>query len=101
MKWALTLVVVLLSVIAPAAASANSWTSTADMPYYQWGGAAGITTVGDHILLAGGFGFDRNRVYAGLRTGFLGGNNAGQISWERGLELAGERPWGTGVSEGP
>ena len=51
------------------------------MPYYQWGGAAGITTVGDHILLAGGFGFDRNRVYAGLRTGFLGGNNAGQISW--------------------
>ena len=89
MKWALTLVVVLLSVIAPAAASANSWTSTADMPYYQWGGAAGITTVGDHILLAGGFGFDRNRMYAGLRTGFLGGNNAGQIAWERGLGLPG------------
>jgi hypothetical protein len=100
-KWALTLVVVLLSVIAPAAASANSWTSTADMPYYQWGGAAGITTVGDHILLAGGFGFDRNRVYAGLRTGFLGGNNAGQISWERGLGLPGRARGGLALAKAP
>ena len=92
MKWALTLVVVLLSVIAPAAASANSWTSTADMPYYQWGGAAGITIVGDHIVLAGGFGFDRNRVYAGLRSVFLGGDNAGADRVAARSTAAGERP---------
>src|SRR5690349_1029225 len=57
------------------------------MPYYEWGGAAGITAAGDHLLLAGGFGFDRNRNYAGLRSGFLGGVTAGRLSWKRGLEL--------------
>jgi len=86
-KWALTLVAVLLAAIAPAAASANTWTRTADMPYYQWGGGTGI--LGGRIALAGGFGFDRNPTYAGLRSFFHGGDSPGKISWLRGNELPG------------
>ena len=98
MKWALTLVVVLLAVIAPAAASANSWTSTADMPYYQWGGGTAIFR--DRVVLAGGFGFDRNRTYAGLRSVFIGGDNAGAIAWLRGNELPGNARGGLAVTTG-
>jgi hypothetical protein len=97
-KWALTLVAVLLAAIAPAAASANTWTRTADMPYYQWGGGTGI--LGGRIALAGGFGFDRNPTYAGLRSFFHGGDSPGKISWLRGNELPGSARGGLAMTTG-
>jgi hypothetical protein len=90
-KRALALLFGLAALALPAAASANTWTSSADMPYYEWGGAAAVLPAGDRILLAGGFGFDTNPNYAGLRSGFVGPNHAGTISWTRGLGLPSAR----------